>query len=160
MRQPLVETAVDSYSRFSGTRTSVSIKALQARHDQTMLLVGSDDDMSIELAAIGLRSVDHDDVAVMNQRHHGAAVNSQATGIGWVGTPLAGRRQHRLRRDLMESFRRVSLASMRRRYDGQNGDSYEFVRPLEGTVRAGLDHLQLQHPILAQTGANRGQNSH
>jgi hypothetical protein len=45
-------------------------------------------------------------------------------------------------------------------YNRQKGNGYQLLRSLKGPVRAGLDHFQLQHPILAQTGPNRGQNPH
>jgi hypothetical protein len=45
-------------------------------------------------------------------------------------------------------------------YNRQKGNGYQFLRLLKGAVRAGLDYFELQHPILAQTGPNCGQDPH
>src|SRR5271156_3337903 len=118
------------------------IKALQAGYDKAVIFVSRHHNLPIKLGPIGLRSVDHDDVAVVNEWHHGTAMNTETTGIGRVGTPLAGRSQHGLGRNLIEAFDRIALPSVGGCYNRQKRNRYQVIRSLGRAMGSSLDDLQ------------------
>src|ERR1700722_6589492 len=114
------------------------VEALQTRNHQPVFLVGRYHDVTVKVVVTGLRSVDNDDVAVMNQRHHGTASNPQATGGAWVRTPVTGSGQHGFGRDLTKLVDRISGTAMGSRNNRQKGNGHQFIRAPWSPAGSGL----------------------